>query len=52
MTLDPKELDEEIDEFVESLFREHDALPKRMVAGALENKAHELYDEDDAQFDN
>lgn len=47
----PKELNEEIDDFVESLLDEHEDMPKRMVAGALENKAHDLYDEDDEEWD-
>lgn len=51
MTLSPEDLSDEVDEFVDSLFQEHEALPKRAVAGALENKAHELYEEDDEEWD-
>lgn len=51
VSLTPEELQERVDEFVESLFDEHQDLPKRMVAAKVENKAYELYEEDDDEWD-
>jgi hypothetical protein len=50
MTLSNEDLNEEIDDFVDSLLQEHELLTKNNIAGALETKAHELYDEDDEEW--
>lgn len=43
----PEEVGDEVDEFVDSILEDHETLPKRLLAGKLENKAEQLYEEDE-----
>lgn len=47
MSMTPEDVRDEVDDFVDSMLDNHENLPKRLLAGELENKAEQLYNEDE-----